>query len=91
MKVNRPFTRRSFLKSALATGLTPLLLPARLWAAQPAANDQITLGFIGMGTQNRGLLNNFLRHSNTRTLAVCDVDTNRRVDAKKIVDTFMGT
>jgi predicted dehydrogenase len=43
------------------------------------------MGFIGMGTQSRGLLGNFIQQ-NTRVLAVCDVDTTRRTDAKKKVD-----
>jgi predicted dehydrogenase len=40
-----------------------------------------------MGTQSRGLLSNFLRQD-TRVLAVCDVDTTRRNDAKGKVDKF---
>ena len=50
--------------------------------------DQPRLGFIGTGTQGRGLLNNFLRQPDTRVLAVCDVDTNRREHHRKIVDEF---
>ena len=45
------------------------------------------MGFIGLGTQGRGLLNNFLWQP-SRVVAVCDVDTTRRDDAKKIVDKF---
>jgi predicted dehydrogenase len=45
------------------------------------------MGFIGMGTQSRGLLGGFLGLE-TKVLAVCDVDTNRRNDAKKRVDDF---
>ena len=45
------------------------------------------MGFIGMGTQGRGLLGNFLRQD-THVVAVCDVDTTRRNDAKKKVDKF---
>lgn len=43
------------------------------------------MGFIGMGKQARGLLGGFLGQE-TRVLAVCDVDTSRRNDAKKRVD-----
>jgi predicted dehydrogenase len=45
------------------------------------------MGFVGMGIQNRGLLNQFL-HSDTLVLAVCDVDTTRREHARNTVDSF---
>ncbi len=46
------------------------------------------MGFIGMGKQNRGLLGGFLGHGARKVLAVCDVDTTRREDAKKRVDEY---
>jgi predicted dehydrogenase len=46
------------------------------------------MGFIGTGTQGRGLLNNFLNQPDTQVLAVCDVDTTRREHHRKIVDEF---
>jgi predicted dehydrogenase len=45
------------------------------------------MGFIGMGIQNRGLLQNFL-HQDTRVVAVCDVDKTRRESAGKTVNDF---
>ena len=48
------------------------------------------MGFIGMGTQNRGLLSGFLGRHGTRVLAVCDVDTSRRENAKKMVEKHYG-
>lgn len=84
-----PTTRRRFLQStALAAASAPFLLPSRVWGAEVKPNDRITLGFIGMGRQSSGLLSGFLRSPETRTVAVCDVDTNRRENAKKAVDTF---
>ena len=88
MKRNASLNRRSFLRYAALAGSAPLILPGRLWAAETAVNSQITLGFIGMGTQNRYLLSTFLRHEQTRVLAVCDVDTTRRENAKQIVQKF---
>jgi predicted dehydrogenase len=87
-KPNQPYSRRQFLKHAALAGALPWLLPSRVWAAETSPNNQITLGFIGMGTQNRGLLGGFLRHRETRVLAVCDVDTTRREAAKKTVEDF---
>ena len=82
-------TRRSFIKSSILCGAgaiaLPTLLPSRLWSADTTPNARLTVGFIGMGKQSRGLLNGFLSQ-NTRVLAVCDVDTVRREDAKRTVD-----
>lgn len=82
--------RRSFLKGVTAVTVAPLILPARLWAAATATNDKLTMGFIGMGRQGRGLLNNFLGQD-TQVLAICDVDTNRRDAAKQQVDRRYGS
>ncbi len=80
------FSRRSFLKgAAVSAAVTPWLLPSRVWAAGTPPNSRLTMGFIGMGTQGRGLLGGFLGQD-TQVLAVCDVDTTRRSDAQKKVD-----
>src|SRR5450759_2805701 len=82
--------RRQFLKAASATVLTtPFLLHAAGAAsARKGPNDLITMGFIGTGTQGRGLLNNFLAMPDTQVVAVCNVDTTRRDHHRKIVDEF---
>jgi predicted dehydrogenase len=78
--------RRSFLKTVALAGAAPLILRSGLWAAESAPSNQITLGFIGQGTQGRGLLGGFLNRNDTRVLAVCDVDTTRREHAKSTVE-----
>ena len=79
-------TRRSFLKRTAATAVAaPFILPSRIWAAETKPNSLVTMGFIGMGKQSRGLLGGFLGQD-TKVVAVCDVDTTRRNDAKKKVD-----
>src|SRR4051812_40447091 len=88
MKTSLPQTRRNFLKTAIVASATPLLLPHRTWAADTSANEKLSLGFIGMGKQNSGLMHGFIRRSDTRVLAVCDVDTTRRENAKKTVETY---
>ena len=62
-----------------------LILPS--WSAQTRPSNRITLGFIGLGVQGRGLLNNFLRKDGAQVVAVCDVDANRREDGRQRVDT----
>jgi len=81
-------SRRSFLKRAASSAVvTPFLLPSHIWAAETKPNSRLTMGFVGMGMQNRGLLGGFLGQD-TQVLAVCDVDTTRRKDAKKRVDEY---
>ena len=82
--------RRQFLKLTSAASLAGPLILSSLWAgaARRAPGDRITLGFIGTGTQGRGLLNNFLNQPDTQVLAVCDVDTTRREHHRKIAEEF---
>ncbi len=90
MNKTRQISRREFLKAASTlTAAAPFIIPSRVWGADAAPGDRLTMGFIGMGTQSRGLLSNFL-HQETRVVAVCDVDTTRRNDAKKKVDKHYG-
>ena len=89
MSTPNRFTRRQFLKtSATVAATAPLILSSSLRAAEKGPNDRITLGFIGMGTQNRGLLNGFIHNKETQVVAVCDVDTTRRENAKKMVEDY---
>jgi predicted dehydrogenase len=77
--------RRRFLKGGVAAALAPFILPSGLRAATDA-NGSIGVGFIGMGKQAGGLLNNFMRRKEVVVHAVCDVDTTRREAAKKKVE-----
>src|SRR2546422_2894188 len=81
-------TRRKFLQSSVATAALPVIVPrsALGQAQKPPASERITLGFIGMGTQGRGLMGGFLGQKDVQVLAVCDVDSNRRDFARKIVE-----
>ncbi len=82
------FTRRTFLRrTAAAAVAAPFVLPSRIWAAETGPNTRLTMGFIGMGKQNGGLLGGFLG-SGVQVLAVCDVDTTRREAAQKRVDDY---
>lgn len=91
MKPHRSISRRHFLKAATTvTATLPFLLPSHVWSAETPANSRLGMGFIGMGTQSRGLLSGFLR-GDTRVLAVCDVDSTRRNDAKEKVDKKYGS
>ena len=84
MKTNR----RSFLKQCSVLSAAPFILPSRIWGADVKPNDQIVMGFIGVGKQGRGLVDAFLNHKRCRIAAVCDVDTTRRTAIHQRVNEF---
>jgi len=83
-------TRRRFMQWGAAAASAPLVLPARLFGAD-APSEKITVGFFGMGFHGRDWnLARYLEFEDARVLAVCDVDRNRVVEAKRIVDKAYG-
>ena len=89
MNTSNRFSRRQFLKTTATLAVTaPTILPSSVWAAEKGPNERMTLGFIGMGKQNSGLLNGFIHNKGTQVVAVCDVDTTRREHAKKTVEDY---
>lgn len=80
-------TRRNFIKAASTAVSVPFILPSHIWAADTPPSERITMGFIGMGRQSGGLLNNFIQQD-TVVVAVCDVDKNRLADGQKRVNDF---
>jgi len=87
---SNPKSRRQFLQTAAGAITAPFILPSRVWSAETAPNSRINLGFIGMGKMNSGHLGNFLGRESVQVVAVCDVDTNRRENAKKKVEETYG-
>jgi len=88
MKTTKAFSRRHFLKAASTLAVTaPFILPSRVWGADVAPSDRLTIGFVGVGKQGQDLLGNFLRQK-AKVLAICDVDTTRREIAQKKVNKF---
>jgi predicted dehydrogenase len=79
-------TRRSFLKTGISL---PFVIHTASWATNLLANDRLRVGVIGMGKQGRYLLNQFFSWG--QVVAVCDVDTTRREDARRIVDEYYKT
>ena len=65
--------RRAFSKTAVAAasgrGRTLSLAPGRVLGA----NDQVRLGFIGVGNRGCQLLKGFLAHPDAKVVALCDV------------------
>jgi predicted dehydrogenase len=94
--------RRSFIKHAGAAGIAgafgfPAFVKASSLgsAAAAAANNRITLGFIGLGAKGYdgvwgALLPSFIENKDCQVLAVCDVDSRYLGRAKKFVDQKYG-
>jgi len=80
-------SRRQFIKTTAVTA-APLILPHRVWAADTKPSEEIRMGFVGMGKMNISLLKNFLQWDEVRAVAVCDVDTSRRENARKIAEEY---
>ena len=80
MKSNS-LSRRRFLQSS-AVASVPFILPSGILSAKIKPNDKISVGFIGMGIQNRGLQRRFMGDKNVVCVAVSDCDTTRRNAAR---------
>lgn len=80
----RPPSRRAFLKSALAAGAAPWLVPARALGADQKTppSSKITLGVLGVGAQGQWDMRAFLNHDDVRVTAICDVN-RRNLDAAR--------
>src|SRR6185312_15817890 len=77
-------TRRRFLKSAAAASAAPLVFTRD--ASAVAANERLAVGFIGVGTQNRGHLGGMLGRKEVEVVAVCDVVQERLDNASRTVE-----
>ncbi len=79
--------RRRFLRMAAAAGLVgPPLLTSALRGMAKEANERLTVGFIGVGTQGGGHVRAFLGYPDVQVIAVCDVAAPRREFWQKKVD-----
>ena len=88
----KTFTRRSILKSTTGFITSSITFPYVISSSAMgkdgaiAPSERLTMGAIGLGGQGMHNLRNFLTCVDLRILAVCDVDINHRVTAKKAVD-----
>ncbi|MCP4643877.1 MAG: Gfo/Idh/MocA family oxidoreductase [bacterium] len=82
-------SRRTFMAAGAAMA-APFIVPAAALGqgARTAPSERINIGVVGTGSQARGLTENAIRHENTRIVALCDVDSKRLAEAKKMVDGF---
>lgn len=90
------YNRRNFLKTtargALATSLAitgfPTIVPASV-LGKNAPSNRINIGAIGTGRISRDHdMPGTMQHDMARIMAVCDVDTKRAEDARKLVNGY---
>ncbi len=89
-------SRRGFLKqtaAALGTVAFPHIIPSSARGADGgvAPSARIVMGGIGLGGQGQRNMRNFLTHADVQWVPVCDADTERRNQARKIVDEAYGS
>lgn len=77
------FSRRKFLGASLLTSAGLSILPGLSFASAPTplfqtAHERVRLGFIGVGRQAMGLLNNFMRIPDVEVSAAADVYAIKR-------------
>jgi predicted dehydrogenase len=89
-------SRRGFIKSAVKGGIAssivlrgfPSIVPASVFGSL-APSNRINVGSIGTGRIARGHdLPGVLRYESARVVAVCDLDSKRVEDAKKLVNDY---
>ncbi len=77
----RTLSRRQFIGTSAAVGLTTSIAPKSLLAAN--ANDEINVGFISCGGRAGGLMGYFNEIDGVNIAGLCDADENRLGAAKK--------
>ena len=97
-KPRHDVSRRTFMATAgKAIGASsvlagfPAIVPASVFGAT-APSNRINVGAIGAGRISRGHdLPGVLKYDSARVMAVCDLDSNRVADAKRLVHGFYST
>jgi predicted dehydrogenase len=92
MKKQNPVSRRQFLMASLATTAgavaLPTIVPSSVFGAN-APSKVINVGQIGCGRIARDMdLPGVLKHDIARVVALCDVDSKRLADGRKLVEDF---
>ena len=88
--------RREFLAKTTKTALGVVSFPyfisssALGKAGTVAASERITMGVVGTGVMGTFDIRGFLTCPDVRILAVCDVETQHRQQAKSLVDSHYG-
>ncbi|MEO0054776.1 MAG: Inositol 2-dehydrogenase [Verrucomicrobiota bacterium] len=82
------WSRRGFLGAILAAGAAPLFIPSRLLGAE-APSKLLRIGCIGTGRMGHANMKTAIgagAKTRSRVVAVCDVDRNRLLNAKRVAE-----
>ncbi len=93
--MQRPVTRRTFLKNGAALGAAftmPTFVPGHVLGAQGAVppSEKIVMASIGVGSMGGGHLRAFLGQKDVRVVAACDLREAFRRRAKQWIDETYG-
>ena len=85
-------TRRQFLATSLAAAAVPMIVPSHVLgrAGAVAPSNKLTLGVIGIGPRCIYDLTSMLQFADVQTVAIADVQANRRDAGKAMVDKHYG-
>jgi predicted dehydrogenase len=84
----KQWSRRQFINSGIAGMAGMMMLPKIISSHKTTTDNDIRLGFIGMGQQSMFLLNGFLQIPGVKVLAGCDVYGVKRKRFEKRVKAF---
>jgi hypothetical protein len=92
-RVTTPITRRSVLKSLLAAGAAPWIVPSHVLGAEgkTAPSNKITLGVLGVGDQGQADMRGFLGLDDVRVVAICDVNKRNIASASGHIANAYGS
>ncbi|MFO7619824.1 MAG: Gfo/Idh/MocA family oxidoreductase [Bacteroidales bacterium] len=82
----RKFITRS-MAAATGTMIIPTIIPSSVMGKNPPS-DKINIGWIGCGRQGRGDISGTMRFDTAMVVAVSDVDSNRMMLGKQLVEGF---
>ncbi len=86
--------RRKFLKTTGVAGASIIVLPTIVPSSvfgKNAPSNRLNIAQIGCGRMGRGDMGSVMRQDNVRFMAVCDVDSKRMKDGKKMIDDFYAS
>ena len=79
-----PFTRRNFIKTTATTTLGVTLASTTLAFDQDGKKKPVRVAVIGTGNRGISLLQNLLAMEGVEIPALCDINTDRLANARKI-------
>ncbi len=85
-------TRRDFGRRSIAAAAFPMIIPSSALglAGTVAPSNRVVVGCIGVGDRGSYLLETVLQEKGAQVVTVCDVKTDRREKALKMVNDFYG-